>query len=137
MNSVKSKLWIYLTDKVRNNETIPSLREVAKDIDVNYSTMCGVLQQLNKQGKIVYKCGKIKRVLTENIKGENIQKAVEQHKNKYTISELEEKYNKIVKDIICECINNIDASSFTNDNINNVLTNITLITNKVKDRLFK
>lgn len=45
--------------------------------------------------------------------------------------------NYVTKEIVCEYIKNIDASSFTNENINKTLTSITLITNKIKDKLFK
>lgn len=137
MCETQVKVMNYLTNKVKNGEKLPSLSDLSKELNINYATLSDNLIKLRKMNKISYKSGKILNVYLENYKGNVVPQAVQQHKNKYSIKELEEKYDKIVKEIVCEYIRDIDASSFTNDNINKVLTSITLITNKIKNKLFK
>lgn len=127
----------YLSDKVRNNEKLPCLEDMAKDLGFNYFTLAGVLKRLNEQEKIVYKRGKVSSVRVVDIKGHNVIKKVEQHESKYTFNELKEKYDNCVKDVICEFIKNVDSSAFNKETLNNILTNVTTITDKIKERMFK
>jgi DNA-binding transcriptional regulator YhcF (GntR family) len=137
MNNTQLKIMNYLTSKVQNGEKISSLQDLADELGINYFTLSDNMIKLNKLGKVNYKSGKILNVYTETYKGNVEYRKIEQHKNKYSIRELEEKYDKCVKEIVCEYINAIDPSSFTNDNLNKVLSNITNITNKLKEKLFK
>lgn len=137
MNKTQLIIMNYLVRKVANGGKIPSLHDMARELGINYFTLSDNLIKLNKLGKINYKGGKILNVYTETHKGNMEYRKVEQHKNKYSVKELEEKYDKCVKEIVCEYINAIDPSSFTNDNLNNVLSNITSITNKLREKLFK
>lgn len=137
MNRTQVKILLYLQAKARKGEIMPSLPDLAKELNVNYSTLSDNLGKLRKMGKINYKCGKILNVYAETPKGNIEFKPVEQHKTKYGVKELEEKYDKCVKEIVCEYINKIDASSFTNENINKIVNGITTLTNNLKERLFK
>ena len=127
----------YLSEKVRNNEKLPCLEDMAKDLRFNYFTLAGTLRRLSEQEKIVYKRGKVISVRVVDIKGNNVVKKVEQHECKYTINELKEKYDDCVKEVICEFIKNVDSSAFNKESLNNILTNVTNITDKIKERMFK
>ena len=137
MNKTQLIIMNYLVRKVANGGKIPSLQDMAKELGINYNTLCDNLLKLNAKGKIKYRWGKIINVYTETHKGNVEYCKVEQYKTKYSMKELEEKYDKCVKEIVCDYIKAIDPSSFTNDTINNTLNSITTITNTLKEKLFK
>ena len=137
MNRTQVKILLFLQSKARKGEKIPSLQDLSSELNINYYTLSDNLIKLNKLGKINYKGGKILNVYTETHKGNMEYCKIEQHKNKYSVKELEDKFDKCVKEIVCDYIKAIDPSSFTNDTINNTINNITNITNTLRDKLFK
>lgn len=137
MNKTQVKILVYLQGKARKGEKIPSLQDLADTLNINYYTLSDNLIKLRKLGKIEYKGGKIINVYTENCKGMIVPTKTQQHKNKYSVKELEEKYDKCVKEIICEYISKIDASLFTSDAFSKDVSSITNITNNLKSKLFK
>lgn len=131
------KIMNYLINKVKNGEKLPCLDDMSKDLEIKYCTLSDNLIKLRKMGKIDYKCGRVLRVIMEDFKGVVSPKVVEQHKNKYTIGEFEDKYNQAVKDLVCDYVKSIDANAFGDlNNINKIMGNITFITNKLKEKLF-
>lgn len=137
MNRTQVKILLFLQSKARKGEKISSLQDLSSELNINYYTLSDNLIKLNKLGKINYKGGKILNVYTETHKGNMEYRKIEQHKNKYSMKELEDKFDECVKEIICDYIKSIDASSFNNVNLNNVISNITNITDTLKEKLLK
>lgn len=136
---MKNEVYVLkvLNEKIRNREKLPCISDFAKELKMPYSTLACILIRLNNQEKIVYKRGKILSVKVVDIKGNNIIKKVEQHENKYSVNELKEKYDNCVKEVVCDYIKNIDSSAFNKETLNNILTNVTTITDKIKEKMFK
>lgn len=64
---MRNELYVLkaLNEKVRNGEKLPCISDFAKELNMAYPTLAGVLIRLNKQEKIVYKNGKILSVKME------------------------------------------------------------------------
>lgn len=137
MNDTQLKIYKHLVMIAKEGITIPSLQDLADDLGMNYYTLSDNLIKLRKLGKIEYKSGHILGVYTENVKGVVAPSKTQQHKNKYSMNEIEDKFDECVKKIVLDYIKGIDKKEFTNNNINNTISSITSITNKLKEELFK
>lgn len=127
----------YLVEKAKNNEPIPNANRISTELGLGSSTVFYALQSLAKKNKIKYSNGKVLMVLTPqaNAQFERTFKTVK-HEVKVSPSDLKEKYDEVVKEIITNFIKEIPSEELTTERITQCSNSILNISNNIKNKLF-
>lgn len=128
----------YLVAKVKNNETIPNLTQMGIELAISRQTLSACLIRLANKGKIKYRKGQVLMVQIPqaNAQFERTFKTVKQEE-KMSTSELKQRYDEIVKEIITNFIKAIPSEELNAESIMQYSTSILNITNNIKEKLFK
>lgn len=155
----QDKVYSYLVGLVNSNKELPNLstlyRTAFKD-DMHLTNLMEVLQQLNLQGKIIYRKGKILAVSVPKVNApkerafkfdDNALSREEQRQREYALNNVknikpvknidevfDERYNQAVKQLIADYI--LKANITTRDEIVEYIDSLFKITDKLKDKMF-
>lgn len=155
----QDKVYNYLVDLVNSNKELPNLstlyRTKFKD-DMHLTNLMEVLQQLNLQGKIIYRKGKILAVSVPKVNApkertfkfdDNAQSREEQRQYKNALNNVknikpaknidelfDERYNQAVKQLIADYI--LKSNITTRDEMVEYINSLFKITDRLKDKMF-
>lgn len=155
----QDKVYEYLVGLAKEGKDFPNLTNLYRTRfhdDMHLTNLMEVLQQLNLQGKIIYRKGKILAVSIPKANetrerafkfADNAQSREEKRQRKYALNNVkniksvknvnelfDERYNQAVKQLIADYI--LKANITTRDEIVEYIDSLFKITDRLKDKLF-